>query len=286
MVFDVSQSTPSKELAGDRVDTRALGPRLLTFALEQLRAAQSYLSGTGEDQHVGIHQARKCIRRTRAALALGVRAFDKRAERLDDELGRLCRGMAGLRDAQALVDELHRLAEAAPANLRKVLPQAEAAARKRRDETLMRALARDPGFGARRQRLLRAQSRLARLDWAAINEDDVAHAVARSKRRAEKSRRRARKHPDDDQLWHVYRRRLRRLRQQDTMLAELQPDLRPSLDDLDDHAALGRSQDDALLLRRCGKDSPFSAGEQRSVLRKIARDRLQRARGGKPDDAG
>jgi hypothetical protein len=282
IVFDVTQSPTRTAPVAELVDSRALGTRLLTLSLEQLRAADAYLSGTGEDEHVGIHQARKCIRRTRAALALAGRKLGQRAERLDDELARLCRSMAGLRDAQALVDELRRL-RASPTSVKvgALLSKAESAALQRRDDMLTQALARDPGFASRRKRLLTAQSRLERLDWQAVSEEDVLHAVERSKRRADKSQRRAKRHPDDDRLWHVYRRRLRRLRQQDSLLAELQPNLRISLGSLDDHTALGESQDDALLLRRCGKGSPFPAGEQRTVLRKIARERLQRARGGR-----
>jgi hypothetical protein len=262
------------------VDAQAIGPRLLAFACAQLQDARSHLSGTGEDPHAGIHQARKCIRRARAALALGARALDRRAAGLDDELRRLCRGMAGLRDAQALLDELQRLEQSAPARLRALLPLAETAARQRRDQVLARALAKDPAFAARRQRLLAAQARFARLDWQAVDDIDVAAATARSRRRVDKARARARRHPEDDHLWHVYRRRLRRLRQQDTLLAQVQPGLRPSTSGLDDHDALGESQDDALLLRRCGKGSPFPPGEQRILLRNLARARLRRTRTG------
>lgn len=259
--------------------TRRIGRRLLASAAGQLQAARSHLSAEGEAVHAGIHEARKCIRRARASLALGVRVFGQPGARLDDELGRLCRGLSGLRDAQALVEELRRLAASAPAPLRAILPLAEAAARQRRDDMLQRALARDPGFRSRSGRLLAAEARLARLEWLAVGDADVAEAMMRSKRRANKARRRAKRHMDDDHLWHVYRRRLRRLRQQDTLLAEFLPELRPSTHGLDDHTALGESQDDALLLRRCGKGSPFPPG-QRALLRKIARERLQRARDG------
>ena len=262
------------------LDARAIGPNLLAFALGQLRDARAHLSGGGDDPHAGIHQARKCIRRTRATLALGARVFDRRAARLDDELRRLCRGMAGLRDAQALVDELQRLEGSAPAGLQALLPQAQTAARERRDRMLEQALQRDPGLATRRQRLLAAQARLALLPWQAVGEDDVAAATTRSRRRVDKARARAQRHPDQERRWHLYRRRLRRLHQQDTLLAGSWPGLRPSTGGLDDHAALGESQDDALLLRRCGKGSPFPPGQTRRALRHIARERLQRARAG------
>lgn len=260
-----------------RVEQVSIGPRLLAAARQHLQTAHLRLSSEGDALHAGIHETRKCIRRARAALALGAHVFGSRAKRLDDELGRLCRGLSSLRDAEALVEELRRLEGTAPAAVHAILPAAETAARLRRDQLLERMLARDSGLASRRARLLAAEARLARLDWQAVGDADVAEAVKRSERRAGKARRRAHRHVDDEYAWHVYRRRLRRLRQQDTLLRELRPELCPSLDGLDDHTMLGQSQDDALLLKRCGPGSPFSR-EQRTLLRKIARQRLHHAR--------
>ncbi len=262
----------------------AIGSRLMAFASGQLLQAQTLLAQEGEARHSGIHEARKCIRRTRAALALGARVFDRRvfdgrAERLDDELGRLCRGLSPLRDAQALIEALRRLDDSAPSAVRDILPLAGMAVRKRRDVMLQHALQRDPQFDSRRQRLSTAQARLLRLPWQSVSDDDIAKAVMRSRRRADKARRRVERHPDDDEAWHVFRRRLRRLRQQDSLLAALRPDLRP--DGIKGHEhqakALGESQDDALLLRHCGGRSAFPA-DQRKLLRDVARKRLRRTR--------
>jgi len=260
-----------------RIERAPIGSRLLAAARQQLQTAHSLLSGEGEALHDGIHETRKCIRRARATLALGAHVFGSRARRLDDELGRICRSLSGLRDAEALVEELRRLESSAPANVHAILPSAQIAARQRRDEILEHVLSRDPGFASRRRRLLAAEVRLARLDWHAVGDIDVAEAVKRSERRAGKAKRRAHRHVDDEPTWHVYRRRLRRLRQQDTLLGALRPELCPSLGGLDDHTVLGESQDDALLLKRCGRGSPFPPG-QRALLRKIARQRLQHAR--------
>jgi CHAD domain-containing protein len=268
--------TTSNDGAFDQDPT--VGPRLMAYAGAQLLRAQTQLAREGEALHPGIHEARKCIRRTRATIALGACAFDQRAARLDDELGRLCRGMSSLRDAQALVEALQRLENSAPAAVCAIVPHAVSAARKRRDQMLERALKRDPGFESRRRRLQAARSRLQSLQWQTVHDEDVSQAVARSERRAEKARRRAERHPDDDDTWHVFRRRLRRLRQQDSLLAELRPDLRPRIKDLEHRAhALGESQDDVLLLSHCGPRSPFTP-VQRKLLRHIALERLQRAR--------
>jgi hypothetical protein len=252
---------------------------LRAFAEEQVRQAQAHLARSGEDLHAGIHEARKCMRRARASLALGRRVFGREGEVLDDELRRTTRGLSRLRDAQALIEALQRLAAKAPVDVRVILPDAEQAARLRRDQLLSLALIRDPGLSARRRRLQNVQKRLRNLDWRAVDAAMVVAGVARSDRRTEKAYRRARGRPQDGLAWHVYRRRLRRLHQQDVLLAELQPELRPRAARNRESLArkLGVSQDDALLLGHCGPRSPFPPG-QRKLLRDMARDRLLRTR--------
>lgn len=259
-------------------EASAIGTGMMACASEQMQQARTHLARNGEAAHSGIHEARKCIRRVRAALALGSSVFDERARRLDDDLGRLCRGLSPLRDAQALIEALRRLDDSAPAAVRAILPDAEIAARNRRDSMLERAIKRDPQFDSRRKRLLAAQARLLCLQWQAVSDEVVSKAVARSRRRIEKARQRIRRHPDDDDAWHAFRRRLRRLRQQDSLLGKLRPDLRPGASDLEHQArVLGESQDDALLLGHCGNRSPFTS-DQRKRLKAAAGERLRNAR--------
>ena len=262
------------------VEIPVIGLRLRAVAHAQLMQAEVHLARAGEARHVGIHQARKCVRRVRAMLALGMRKLDQRAKRLDADLAQLCRGMSRLRDAQALIEALQRLDDNVPGDVRAILPDADAAARERRDGLLAQALARDPDFHSRRRRLRAMGERLLRLDWQLIGHAEIVRAILRSEHRVEKAGRKARRHPDRDHEWHVFRRRLRRLRQQDTVLAGLQPELRPTMKGLEDQAgALGEAQDDALLLLHCGRASPFQR-TQRASLRRIARGRLQHARRG------
>ncbi len=259
--------------------TGPVGARLAILAVGQLRLAEELLASKLADLHTGIHQARKSIRRVRSALALGRRALGAGARRLDAELARLCRGLSRLRDAQALVEALQRLQEKAPRDLQAILPAAEAAACQRRDRLLEQALARDPRFAARRRRLRAAARRLQRLDWAALRTADIAKATRRSERRAGKAGHRARHQPSDDESWHVYRRRLRRLHQQDSLLAALQLPVRAEAKALERQAhALGEAQDDVILLSHCGRRSPFTPA-QRVLLRKVARERLRDVRG-------
>lgn len=255
-----------------------LGVRLKAFALAELAQAQVLLAKPGEKRHDGVHQARKRLRRTRAALALGRKALGGEGRRLYEDLGQLCRGLSPLRDAQALIEGLQRLPASEPDALASALPELVERARQRRDDCLARALVRDPDFQRRRDRLQAMATRLELLDWTDVKPGAVAKAVARSEERLAKARRRAARDPGDDANWHAIRRRLRRLRQQDHLLATLQPDLRP--DDkvtAEEAAALGEAQDDALLLRHCGSHSPFPP-LLRTLLRAEARARLTRER--------
>lgn len=270
----------SKQRSQPAADTApATGAILRAFALEQLQQAQKYLASKGEDRHTGVHEARKCLRRIRATLALGAKVFDKaKARSIDEELGRLCRGLSHLRDAQALIEALQRLRDTGPAAARLILPQAEVPALRRREQILQRALLRDPGFAARRHRLAGLQKRLGKLDWHALGQKDIARALKQGQRRVDKARRRAKRHPDDAAAWHLYRRRLRRLRQQDTLLSPFHIKPLAKMQSKDQLAtALGESQDDVLLLHHCGKRSPFSPAH-RAVLAQLARARIESRR--------
>ncbi|GAB2667542.1 CHAD domain-containing protein [Arenimonas aestuarii] len=251
-----------------------LGGDLRAYALDQLAAATAQLGREGDARHDGIHQARKSLRRARATLALAPRALGDKAGRIDAALATACRGLSALRDAQALLEALQRLAPKLPADARDTLPEAMALATARRDRMLAAALERDPGFARRRARLETLARRLAKLDWDAVREKHVAKAVARSERRMAKAHRRVKRHPEIDEGWHVLRRRLRRLRQQDSLLQAVAPALRPADGVSADQATvLGEAQDDALLLRHCARRSPFPPPIRR-VIRSVARARL------------
>lgn len=274
----VKPTPAAKPTAIPEAPARPLGLRLQDFALVELREAQALLAKPGDDRHEGVHQARKRLRRTRAALALGRKALGREGRRLDEDLGRLCRGLSPLRDAQALIEGLQRLPATAPGPLASALPDMVALARKRRDDCLARALVRDPDFKRRRDRLQAMIVRLEALDWAGVKPGAVAKSIARSEKRLAKARRRAARDPRDDARWHAMRRRLRRLRQQDHLLSAVEPDLRPvGSVTAEEAAVLGEAQDDALLLRHCGSHSPFPPPLRR-LLRAEARARLGRVR--------
>jgi hypothetical protein len=251
-----------------------LAEGLVAFAAKQLARAAKQLALRGEAIHGGIHQSRKSLRRVRAALALGGK-FDERALKLDADLRALCGGLSVARDAGALVEGLQRLRSESPTSLSLRIVNA---AMRRRDQVVARVLQRDVEFASRRQRLAQFLVRLQRLDWRKADLHIIAKHFSRSAKRVEKALRALRRQPDDDENWHRYRRRLRRLRQQESIMQELAPQLMPHCLTDEAHAtAMGHAQDDVLILRHCGAGSPFTPA-QRQLLRQLANARLQQAR--------
>lgn len=137
-----------------------LGGDLRAYALDQLAGAVAQLGREREARHDGVHQARKSLRRARAALALAPRTLGDKGRHLDGAIAAACRGMGVLRDAQALLEALQRLAPKLPTESRDTLPEAMVLATARRDAMLAAALERDPEFARRRLRRLSQQDSL------------------------------------------------------------------------------------------------------------------------------
>ena len=264
--------------ASDGETLQPFSVRLHAYAQQQLQTAQKQLARHGAARHEGIHQARKCIRRAKSALAIGRKVFGKHGLSLNAELGRLCRGLSLLRDAQALLEELHRLRNGADEATNALLTAAESAASLRRDQLLQKALAKDPQLKHRRARLQLLAEKMQRLEWERVDREALSAAIHRSECRLEKTGMRLNQAPDADEAWHEYRRRLRRLRQQASLLAELGIDIGlPEKQIKEQTDSLGEAQDHVMLIRHCGSRSPFGPG-LRKPLRDCARQRLQTAR--------
>lgn len=200
------------------------------------------------DIHVGVHSARKAIRRLRAVLALFA-TDEQPLQRSDRALQRLGRGLSALRDAHVLVDTAQSLQAGAPApGWATVITYLGA----RRDRLLQRAYAQDAGFQKKQRVVQRVGLELETQRWELVRKGDLRRALARSRRRVEKAAARARD-SDDAQALHDWRRRVRRLRMQLEVMARLDSGLvkdRPGSDGgkqgkglhrLSD--ALGREQD-------------------------------------------
>lgn len=254
-----------------------LGFQLGALAAAQLQAAAEALARQGEMRHGGVHQARKCLRRARAILALGRGRLGARQPALSAQIGSLGRGLSVLRDAHALIETLQRL-HGSEAEIAAVFAAAVAAATDRRDRLLQRELIKDPDLARRRQRIHALRERLLRLPWSEISEKTVRKAVRRSLARIHEAQVSTRAAYASDEDWHQLRRRLRRLRQQHSVLEELAPHVLDVFPEADERAErMGEAQDDALLLARCGARSPFPVAV-RQTLRAVARRRLAHAR--------
>lgn len=260
-----------------QTDAERIGIRLGALAAAQLQLAGEKLALPGEARHGGIHLARKALRRVRAILALGRGRLGLRRRGLAVEIGRLGRGLSALRDAGALVETIERL-KLSQAEIATVFAASVEAARTRRDALLERELVRDPALGRRCARIAAFRERLARLRWADVRPRTLRKGLARSLERIALAQQRTRAPVATDEDWHLLRRRLRRLRQQHSVLEELAPELLKDAPPADQRAErLGEAQDDALLLARCGARSPFPAA-LRPTLRQVARRRLAQAR--------
>jgi hypothetical protein len=215
------------------------------------------------------------LRRVRATLALAGDAPGPELAVIDAAIREVNVSLSGLRDAQALVEVLERLARHAdgPESL-VLLESARRAAIARRMQVLRSQLRADPELRDRRDRLATLGQRVSALDWPSLAAPRVACELERSSRRAAKAGRNAMK-GGNDARWHRWRRRVRRLGQQVRAMgsATLSPD--PHAKKL--AGLLGKAQDLTLLAGLCGDDSPFAPGDRRALAR-LARQQGRRAR--------
>jgi CHAD domain-containing protein len=245
------------------------GAKLGEYAANELMRAARQLGRQGEERHDGVHQGRKSIRRARAALALLAPSLHAATpvRRLDGGLRSLCRGLSSLRDADALRDALLHLAKEAvigPIECERLCALVSVLRARR----LSAALQRDPDFARRRQRLAQAIERLQRLPWDTVGPEALKAAHAVSVARLQKALKRAAK-SEDPEDWHLLRRRLRRLRQQESALNECAPDIGLHSEDIGALAEqMSTTQDHALLLAHCRRSGVFLARD-RATLRRL-----------------
>ena len=249
---------------------QGIGATLGADAQRELERAARQLARPGEERHEGIHQARKSIRRARAVLALGGPGFAglPAVRRIDVELRSLCRGLSSLRDADALRDALLHLSDESvlgPIECERLCAFV-AVLRNRR---LAAALGRDPDFARRRDRLQVAQSKVAALPWPTVEETAVRMAFAAARARLDKALKRARG-SDDAEDWHRLRRRLRRLRQQESALTRCAPQLGLVVEGIGELAErMGSAQDHALLLAHCQRSGVFPPRDRANLRRLV-----------------
>lgn len=186
-----------------------LATALATFAASECRRAIRSL-GDARQQHKGIHEARKALRRLKSLLRLGAIVFDDALPPLESAIDRLAVSLSSLRDAHVAVVTARGLAGADPSDGWK---RAIEALELRSEGRLTAALIKDPRFLQRRKRIRELAHAVAALPWRKLSRQVVEHALANSEQRVAKARKRMRKSATTANL-HRWRRRARRLRMQ------------------------------------------------------------------------
>lgn len=271
-----SVSPPPEETTTEDAQ-RPPGLGLRAFASRELDQALDALGWRGNRIHAGVHLARKNLRRARATLALGGAALGPGAALIDRELRRLNLNLSSLRDAHALVETFDRLLRShTDIETRPLLLRTRRRAAAARAEAARQARAEDPDLGARRSLLKVLRAGLRALPWAGLQPEHWREAVAASLIRVSQTGTRARSSGSDED-WHDWRRRARRLSQQQRALkvAKLGRDA-PSFDK-HQIERLGEAQDLNLLLDHCGKRSVFGKPD-RAALKRFAEGELARQR--------
>lgn len=250
------------------------GLALHTYAAAELDAAIAGLARHGHRLHTGVHHARKGLRRTRAVLLLGGEALGEGARLLARELARVNRDLSALRDAHALIETLdRRIAKHPDMETRPLLRRVRHVAAQRRTERLRAELDADPALAARRQALQVLRAGLDALPWAALQPAGLHHALTDSAARADRAH--ARVHASgDEEDWHRWRRRLRRLSQQ-LRAAKAAGLAFPAPRAFDRSLAeqLGVAQDLRLLLDQAKEGLPLEKAD-RTALRRYAKAAL------------
>lgn len=258
----------------------APGEALRDYAVAELDSAVAGLRWRGARIHAGVHQARKALRRVRATLALGGAALGPGAALVDREIRSVNHGLSALRDAQALVETLQRLiAKQADVQVLRMLRRASRVAVARRAADARAALADEPTLVARQDLLAALRGAMLALPWQRLALPQLWTALAESGERISKAQARARQ-ADNDNRWHRWRRRVRRLSQQWRALNAAGIAPATHLPTVDKRLAkqLGEAQDLSLLREHCGPDSLFVKPERTRLLRYAATERARRRR--------
>lgn len=255
----------------------SIGLHLRDYACAELASSIAHLSWRGGRLHEGVHLARKSIRRTRATIQLGGSALGSGARLIDRELRRVNRSLSKLRDAHATLHALDQLVarQAGNEHALRALRRIRGNAARARAACMRSVLAGDPQLRDRLGVLTILLAALPALAWAILDPALVEAAVVRSRLAAEAAGIKARQSGGDED-WHAWRRRSRRLSQQQRARGDV------IAKDAGKHEKrlailLGEVQDYAMLRERAGRKSPF-ARVDREMLRTLANEAIANLR--------
>jgi len=215
------------------------GDVLYRYAYAQLLDVEHHLDRPGTQRHAGIHEARKALRRCRAALSLrpDARASEEVVS-IDRGLRRLAKGLSGLRDAEVAMlrasEQFERCLDDASRDRWRAMRDRLMG---HRDDLERKALQADPEFRKRRQSAQRLRDRLGALDWSDVDAGHLRKNLRRSAARLLRAETSAQEHATVANL-HRLRRRARHLRTQRHVLQSLseQPSVPPALRKIAEHA--------------------------------------------------
>jgi CHAD domain-containing protein len=184
-----------------------LSSALARVIVEQCEVACDQLDRRGPDRHAGVHDARRAIRRARAAQALLQPAFAREDwVRISADLRMAGRVLSPLRDAQSVIEAIEEhLQDAVGALGGTARTRLLAALRRRRDRI---GAAGTAAISEARAALARAAAS-AVVDTAGWDADALAAGLAAGRARLARAVRRARKRVDDDDALHRVRQRAR-----------------------------------------------------------------------------
>jgi CHAD domain-containing protein len=216
-------------------------------ASEQFDQLRQHLTASAPDPHEAVHEARRTLRRLRALLALFRAALGPEYENLRAPYRGCTRALSALRDAQAVLEALHRVLRKDPTLLGQELADEIGQRLVHRRDRLLASAA--PDYGAIRRVLRRAERQLPQ--WTSRASLEV---LRQGLKRRYADARRALRHAQQRRgmdATHTLRRRSRELGLQYALLQSVFPSLPESgIRRAHDVAQLLGRERELLLLRR------------------------------------
>jgi CHAD domain-containing protein len=216
-----SAKTETQYRFGKGEDPRDAIRRILS---EQLRDAVDVLSQSGGSLEKAVHEARRCIKRTRSVLRLIEFAIPKTYSRENSRLRKVGRSLSELRDSHALLETLEGLEERKRADGAKdrAFENAHAFLESRGAQIAQQMT--EGGMERSVARLKDALAHVEKLTYTKVDTKGIAKSLYQSVKRGMKAFTAAEEDPEPEKF-HEWRKRAKDLRFQLSLLSELRPDL-------------------------------------------------------------
>jgi CHAD domain-containing protein len=255
-----------------------LGEAVGRILSEQLRQAIEILSRPGNSLEEAVHEARRCLKRSRSLLRLVRFAIPRSYKHEDRRLRNVGRSLSELRDSHALIETLQHLNERQNGGDRhpSVSAAFEGVGRylARRGDEIATTM-KNGGMDQLLKALNKSRKALEELNFAEVDGKGVSKSLFRSVKRGMEAFAEAERHGEAEKF-HDWRKRAKDLRYQLSLLSELRPDLQSYA-----HAAkkleqlLGDDHNLAVLMSLMGKAQLADAEGIRALQKDILRQQGQ-----------